>query len=169
MPDGSTLAPTASNRTPAPPEVWEAVRADYLDGMTAEACGRRHGVPVRTLRYRAAREGWRRADTPWVPGNALDPFDEGVQLEEQVEGDLDEVELPRLAWVAWRRMKRCVLRGDAVGALRWRRVRQALDDEDEELTRGIEQDMFYEAGRAEATALHALHASHPVSSANPEK
>lgn len=161
MPDGSTFTPPASNRVPAPPEVWKAVRADYVAGATAEDCSRRHGVPVGTLRHRAAREGWRRADLPWVPANTLDALDEGVQLEDRVRGDLDRVELGELAYVASRRMMRCVLRGDAAGALRWRRVRLVLEAEDQELTRAVQQQEALGAERG--TALDAWRPSDGVS------
>ena len=70
-------------RRPAPKIVWDAVRADYLAGLPAHECCRRHGVTIAALRARAARNGWRRIDQPWVPGNVLDPGDEGARLEQQ--------------------------------------------------------------------------------------
>src|SRR5690606_36068458 len=59
--------------------------------------------------------------------------DEGVQLEQRSEGDLDRIDVCELAFVAHRRMLRCVLRGDAAGALRWRRVEKMLLEEEAEL------------------------------------
>lgn len=92
------------------------------------------------MRNRAAREGWRRTDQPWTPPNTLDPDDEGVLLEHEIDGDLDRVELRQLAFVAWRRMQRAVLRGQAAEALRWRRVRLILDAEAVEEGQAMEQE-----------------------------
>lgn len=46
------------------PAFWARVRADYRNGATAASCARTHGVSLSTLRHRAKREGWRRADQP---------------------------------------------------------------------------------------------------------
>src|SRR5690606_13376160 len=78
-PMSDTAEPPAQRR--APDEVWARVREDYLSGLSAPACCRKHGVGLTALRDRAAREGWRRADQPWRPPG-LDPDDEGVFLEE---------------------------------------------------------------------------------------
>jgi hypothetical protein len=133
MADGSP--PARANPRIAPDEVWDQVRADYLAGMPAARVCRRHGVGLTTLRERAAREGWRRVDQPWTPPDRLDPDDEGRALEQSVDGDLDRVELRQLSYVAARRMMRAVMRGDAVEALRWRRVRLAMDEEEAEMDR----------------------------------
>ena len=127
-------------RRPAPKNVWDAVRADYMAGLPAHECCRRHGVTVAALRSRAARNGWRRIDQPWVPANTLSPDDEGVMLEQRSEGDLDRIDTCELVFVAHRRMQRCVLRGDAAGALRWRRVSQALEAEEAEMRRYLCQE-----------------------------
>lgn len=126
-------------RRTAPDEVWAAVREDYLAGLPAQAVCDRHGVGLRAMRSRAANEGWRRSDQPWAPRNRLDPDDEGVELEARVGGDLNKVELRELSFIAARRMMRAVLRGDAADALRWRRVRDAMDAEDAEMERLGEQ------------------------------
>lgn len=139
MPDARPV-PAPRARRPAPKTVWEAVRADYLAGLPAHECCRRHGVTVAALRARAARNGWRRIDQPWVPANTLSPDDEGVQLEQRSEGDLDRIDSHDLIFVAHRRMRRCVLRGDAAGALRWRRVGQALEAEEAEIRRYLCQE-----------------------------
>lgn len=129
-----------ANPRVAPDAVWDQVRQDYLSGIpAAEAC-RRHGVGLTAMRNRAARETWRRADQPWTPPNALDPEDEGRSLEESVGGDLDRIELPQLAHVAACRMMRAVMRGNAAEALRWRRVRIMLMQEDAELERLAAQE-----------------------------
>ena len=131
--------PVSGRHAPAPDAVWAVVRETYLSGLTARETCRRHGVGLSALRDRAAREGWRRADQPWTPPNRLDPDDEGVVLEEQISGDLDKVELCQLTFIAYRRMLRAVMRGDAVEALRWRRVRLALDEEEAEMERMMAQ------------------------------
>ena len=133
-------AAPANGRRSAPDDVWAAVRDDYLAGVPATECCRRHGVGLTVLRGRAALEGWRRADQPWIPPRRLDPWDEGVLLEETVGGDLDKVELRQLTWIADRRMMRAVLRGDAMEALRWRRVRAAVEADAYEVERLIAED-----------------------------
>src|SRR5690606_14516601 len=150
---------SGAGRRSAPDEVWAAARDDYLSGLSAPEVCRRHGVGVTALRARAAREGWRRMDQPWAPPNRLDPFDEGVDLEQQLDGDLDRIEPGQLAWVAHRRMMRAVLRGDAGEAMRWRRVELMVAETDEELRYFIAEEEAYErrlaAYAAEAAAFAA--------------
>lgn len=97
------------------------------------------------LRERAARGGWRRADQVWTPPNRLDPQDEGIALEQEVDGDLDRIEPENLAFVAHRRMMRAALRGDAAEALRWRRVQQTVMEEAAETQRFLAQDALFAA------------------------
>lgn len=122
MPDAPTPRPTRS----APDSVWAAVRADYLSGMPAAEVCRRHRVGRSTLRDRAAKEGWRRADQPWPPPARLDPDDEGAALSDSVGGDVDRLGLQSMCSLVRRRMMRAILRGDAPEALRWRRVHAGL-------------------------------------------
>lgn len=139
----------------APDEVWARVRDDYLAGMSGTDAARRHGVLLSALRRRAAREGWRRADQPWTPPNRLDPLDEGLELEDRVCGDLDRIEMRELSFIAHRRMMRDVLRGDAAGALRWRRVRLAMDEEEAEVRRELALDEALATARAGQAELAA--------------
>jgi hypothetical protein len=157
---GHALVPeiTPSWRS-APDGVWERVRADYLAGHSAPVCSRRHGVGLSTLRERAAREGWRRSDQAWPAPARLDPDDEGAALEAEIDGDLDRLEMSQLADVAHRRMLRAVLRGDAAEALRWRRVRLAMSEEQAEVLRFLEDDRAYAARLAAARAPDGLDAS----------
>ncbi|HEY1224625.1 MAG TPA: hypothetical protein VGE54_05295 [Brevundimonas sp.] len=160
--DGPTNTPSTGRRS-APDAVWDAVRADYLAGTSAPECARRHGVGVRALRKRAARQGWRRMDQPWSPPNRLDAEDEGVALEQDVDGDLDRIDYAQLGYVANCRMMRAVLRGDAVAALRWRRVSQAMEAEQAEIDRMILQDdMLHAQRRAAAPDVHDAHDAHGV-------
>lgn len=161
MADGSQITRPAApgrGRLSAPDDVWSAARADYLAGLTGPDVCRRHGVGIRALRERAAREGWRRADQPWIPSNRLDPLDEGVALEDRIGGDLDRLEYRELVFVAERRMMRSVLRGDAGAALRWSRVRDLMEAGEAEIQRLMAQDdaiAFDRAGHAELAAMGA--------------
>lgn len=139
MADGSAPSP-ASGRRVAPEDVWEAVKEDYVDGLSAEQCCRRHGVGRSALYKRAAAQKWRRVDLPWTPPAGLDAEDEGVALAARVDADIDRIEFHELAFVAQARMMRAVLRGDAAAALRWRRVRQIMDAEADEVARELARD-----------------------------
>lgn len=41
-------------------EAWRRARADYERGVSAPVCAERHGLAERTVRRRAAAEGWRK-------------------------------------------------------------------------------------------------------------
>jgi len=127
MPDAPS--PFHANPRRAPDDVWDRVRDDYLSGLPAAVVCQRHGVGMTAMRNRARRDGWRRADAVWTPPQTLDPDDEGLQLEHSVDGDLNRIELYQLTHVAHCRMMRAVMRGQAAEALRWRRVRTALEAE----------------------------------------
>jgi hypothetical protein len=127
MPDGSLIL--ARGRRVAPDPVWIAVRGDYLAGLSAPACCRRHGVGLTALRQRAKDEGWRRTDQAWPAPRPLDDDDDTAELHARTGGVLDRVEFSDLTTLALRRMMRAVLDGDAAGALRWRRVREAMQAE----------------------------------------
>ena len=124
----------------APPDVWDAVRDDFLAGMSGPDCCRRHGVTLAALRARASRHGWRRADQPWRPPHTLDPWDEGMELEDKIGGDMNMIDFGDLPHVASSRMARAILRGDAVAALRWHRVHQLVQEDDDDLRRWIETE-----------------------------
>jgi hypothetical protein len=171
MPDGDPAlsAPSPANGLrSAPDEVWMQVRDDYLGGISAPECCRRHGVGLTALRKRAASEGWRRADQPWSPPARRDPWDEGVMLEERVGGNLDKVEVRELQWIADRRMMRSIMRGDAAEALRWRRVRDMLEVDVQEVDRLIAEDEAQDWAAAhgdltdEADEAHGAHDAHGV-------
>lgn len=90
---------THADQTPRPtPETWEMIRADYMSGVGAPVLSERYGVTVRSIRRRAAIQGWRRTDfaparlgppPPWMraaPSRELE-MDEDPALE-----DIDEAE-----------------------------------------------------------------------------
>jgi len=165
MDDGSAISRVSEGRRSAPDDVWDAVRADYLAGLSGPECCRRHGVGLTSLRKRAALEGWRRADQPWRIATDSDLDDEGQMLEDDVCGEIDQISPRQLSWLAERRMMRAVLRGDAAGALRWRRVRLAMQLDEAELQRWIDEESWAEAradAAREATAVTAVTASHGV-------
>jgi hypothetical protein len=149
-PKPETIDPADAGSHSAPDDVWDQVREDYLAGWSAPACCRRHGVGLSTLRKRAAAEGWRRTDRPWTPPNGLDLDVEGLALEESVDGDLEQIPLGELSVVAFQRMMRAVLHGNAMEALRWRRVHAIMRDEADELQRRFhkaERERLQEASR----------------------
>ena len=45
-------------------ETWAIARREYLAGASAAVVAERHGLSLRSLRRRAAVEGWRRSDPP---------------------------------------------------------------------------------------------------------
>lgn len=163
-----------AGRRTAPDEVWARVREDYLDGLSGPVCCRRHGVGLTALRKRAAAEGWRRADQPWVPPEDLRPPDDpGVEVERIVGGYLDEIGLGQLSWVAEHRTLLAILRGDSREALRWRRVRVELDLDEQERFRQRALEDAYEEERVRNLATQEKRdaadaaASHGVFSADP--
>ena len=132
----------SEGRQTAPETVWEAVRADYLDGMSGPECCRRHGVGLSALRARASRESWRRIDQPWMPPTRLDPYDEGLEPEEAIGGDINRIQFGDLPHVARSRVTRAVLRDDPLAAMRWRRLERMLQHDDDELKRWVEEERF---------------------------
>lgn len=59
------------------PPTWELARADYLNGMTAEAVAVKHGIGLANLRQTMARKGWTKralADARATPGPGGPPL-----------------------------------------------------------------------------------------------
>lgn len=77
-----------------------------------------------------------------MPASRPDPYDEGLELEEAIGGDLDRLEYGDLPHVARSRMTRAVLRDDPLAAMRWRRLEQMLQEDDDEMKRWVEEDRF---------------------------
>lgn len=99
---------------------WDAARADYLAGETAEAVCERYGMGVSTFRARARDEGWRRSDQP--DPAPVDPLDMAAEIET---GLPDYADMARQALV---RLNRAVQAGRAVEAARWMRLHARLLD-----------------------------------------
>ena len=138
---------TPSGRAAHPPEVWAAAKADYLAGLSgAEVCAK-HGLGLSSLRRHALDEGCRRVDQ-----TAGRDFDEDDELSARVDGNLERIEYRELAFVAHRRMMRAVLRGAAAEALRWKRVADLMDAEQDDLDRWLEQDEAWALVRAQTAA-----------------
>lgn len=86
---------THASQTPRPTaETWEQIRLEFVSGVSAPVLAERHGVTERSIRRRAALEGWRRSDfvplglappPPWMRGTP--------SREEAIEADpaLEEV------------------------------------------------------------------------------
>jgi hypothetical protein len=53
---------THAEPPPRSSEVWRQIRDDYLAGASGPVLAERYGVSLRTLRQRAAVDGWRRQD-----------------------------------------------------------------------------------------------------------
>ncbi|MGV3577808.1 hypothetical protein [Brevundimonas sp.] len=70
------------------PEAWAHAREDFLSGVGAAVIAERYGTTERSIRRRAAIEGWRRPDfTPGPLGPPPDWMAEGRTKEEEVERD----------------------------------------------------------------------------------
>ncbi|RZJ04809.1 MAG: hypothetical protein EON89_06480 [Brevundimonas sp.] len=122
-------------------DFWASVQADYLGGMTAPVLAERYRVSVRTIRRRAAEEGWRRADrspaeqsSVWRPlfnrEAALERFPELADLEqEQAEDAIDLLFYPTqqtLRCFAFRRAAEAAALGRPTEAGAWMRLVASL-------------------------------------------
>ncbi len=67
----------AMTRSPMPPhthrspEIWEAIRRDYVAGASTAVLGERYGLAARSIRRKAALDLWRRDDEPASASDAL--------------------------------------------------------------------------------------------------
>lgn len=94
--------------------LWENARADYLDGDTAEVVCDRYDLAVSTLKHKAAKQGWRRADQPLPPPRAEPPADDSP------------VDVPTLADDVLARVRDAVARGRPGEAGSWMRLHEKL-------------------------------------------
>lgn len=81
---------TQTNRRPPrlTPEAWAHARADFSSGVGAAVIAERYGTTERSIRRRAAIEGWRRADFMPGPLGEVPPWmAEGRTREEEIAHD----------------------------------------------------------------------------------
>jgi hypothetical protein len=54
-----TNRPRPATYAKHPPEVWQAIRADYMAGQSVAWCAERHGVGYAIIDWRSRKHGWR--------------------------------------------------------------------------------------------------------------
>jgi hypothetical protein len=137
---------THSEQTPRlSAETWSLIREDYLSGVSAPVLVERYGVPERTLRRRAALEGWRRSDAP-IPTLSMPPKwlspplsrEEALDIDptlaevDDAEGSdrlglLFDPEPRRLRLFAFRQASGAAALNRPVEAVSWMRLAQMVD------------------------------------------
>jgi len=143
----------SSSAPPPPLDLWTCARADYLAGTSAPVVAERYGLSERTLRRRAATEGWRRADQaavvlesppPWNRGpltreEAVSQFPELAEVDEAVSNDrfflLFDPDQKDLRRYAFRHAAESAALGRPAEAVVWMRLVQMLDRTGEQLDR----------------------------------
>lgn len=65
------------------PEAWAAAREDFLAGVSAAVIAERYGTTERSVRRRAATEGWRRTPLPRAELGAPPPWMAGPRTKAQ--------------------------------------------------------------------------------------
>jgi len=163
--------------TPPPPDpaaqVWEHIRKDYLAGESAPVLAERYGWSERTIRRRAALEGWRRADRTAAAADfplwAAAP-DRDEELGDRPE--LAEAEALRSAEnfallfgptavemraIAFRRSAEAAAMGHPAEAVVWMRLVQQLDRTGDRLDR--ERRAFSQTDYVRAAYIERVNAS----------
>ncbi len=143
------------NPIPASPssDLWSRAREDYLSGVSAPVVAERYGVSQRTLRRRAAAEGWRRTDRttigmeetpPWSQGcltrdEAVERFPELAEVEhartDEVFDLLFDPEPAHLRRFAFRQAAEAAALARPAEAVVWMRLFQALERSGETVDR----------------------------------
>ena len=137
---------TCDLENPAPPaDPWTRARADYLAGQSAPVVAERYGLSLRSLRRRAATEGWRRADQlapefneppPWNTGSltreeAIEIFPELADVEQAACHDrfylLIDPDQRHLRRFAFRRAAEAAALSRPAEAVVWMRLVQSLE------------------------------------------
>lgn len=147
---------TCDPENPAPSlpvDVWTHARADYLAGASAPVVAERYSLSERTLRRRAAAEGWRRADQstavlddqpPWNRGplsreDAVEQFPELAEVEAATSNDafflLFDPNQRDLRRYAFRHAAEAAALGRPAEAVVWMRLVQMLDRTGERIDR----------------------------------
>lgn len=122
-------------RNPRSAHVWSLARADYLAGAGAPEVCERHGLSLSTFRWRARKEGWRRADQPETPCDA--PFTDLASGAPDRPGAAPlplDVLRPDESWAAmvelsdivWLHLQRAIRAGRLIEARGWARVHRDL-------------------------------------------
>ncbi|MBG7615310.1 hypothetical protein IWC96_08440 [Brevundimonas sp. BAL450] len=112
---------------------WAAAKADYLAGGGAPEVCERHGLSLRTFRWRASKEGWRRADQP-APFIAPEPEpappqqDEPLVIPEATEAPSAPPPLTTSQMVdtCWSHVQAAVAAGQLIQARGWLRLYKEL-------------------------------------------
>lgn len=128
-------------RNPRSAHVWSLARADYLAGAGAPEVCERHGLSLSTFRWRARKEGWRRADQAETPCDApfTDPVS-GAPDRAQAGAGAGSGPLPldvlrpdeswdamvELSDIVWLHLQRAIRAGRLIEARGWARVHRDL-------------------------------------------
>lgn len=137
---------TIDPENPAPtPDLWKSARDDYLNGASAPVVAERYGLSERTVRRRAATEGWRRADRPavvlddppsWNQGpltreDAIELFPELAEVEQALSNDrfllLFDPDQAHLRRFAFRQAAEAAALFRPAEAVVWMRLVQTLE------------------------------------------
>ncbi|GAD58941.1 hypothetical protein [Brevundimonas abyssalis] len=125
LPDSPPVFDTAKARAR-----WAAAKADYLAGGGAPEVCERHGLSLRTFRWRARKEGWRRADQP-APSLAPDPAppaqDEPLVIPEAPEAPSGTpLTTSQMVDKCWSHVQAAVAAGQLIQARGWLRLYKEL-------------------------------------------
>lgn len=103
--------PSMPPNTRRSPETWEAVRRDYIAGASTVVIAERYGLNARSIRRRAALEGWPRDDDP-APAFDI--------VRQRIEADLEALpELEEVSAVRGEDLRNLLLLPDASGLCRY--------------------------------------------------
>jgi hypothetical protein len=140
-------------------DVWQAARAEYAAGFSAEAVCAQFDLGLSAFRQRARREGWRRRDAEdEVPAPLAFPSEPDAAPA-----------TPELVDLAWRSAAQAIRRGRAYEARAWMRLwneLKAVARNERTAVRLAEMQAAREAeaGAAEEGGLHSLHPEDGVQS-----
>lgn len=170
---------TCDPEHPAPPaDLWARARADYLAGHSAPVVAERYGLSERTVRRRAAVEGWRRADGSPL-GDASLEFWSSRSREKRIEHfpQLEEVEQVTFAArfellidpdqkslrrFAFRQAAEAAAMSRPAEAVVWMRLVQTLERTGDRIDR--EAGRFHEQDYIRAACLQAADTHHAPAS-----
>ena len=111
--------------------LWAAAKADYLAGGSGPEVCERHGLSLRTFRWRAQREGWRRADQP-APAPAAQnaplviPDAPSGAIRDGTEPPAPPLTASEMVDKAWSHVQAAVAAGQLIQARGWLRLYKEL-------------------------------------------